>query len=639
MSVSAPLASADDEIGRGDPALSARLTALWETPDTWLSWVSTVDHKTLGKRYVYTAFVFFLVGGLEALLIRAQLARPDSRLLSPETYNQLMTMHGVTMMFLFIQPVLSGFSFYLTPLMIGARELAFPRLNAFSYYAFLLAGVFMYASFAIGQAPNAGWFNYTPLADSLHDPGHNIDFYVLGLLFLGISTTAGACNSIVTILKLRAPGMSLARMPLFLWSSLTVSFAVILAMPALTVALGYLELERQWHFAFFDAARGGSALLWQHLFWIFAHPWVYVVFLPATGMLSMIIPTFSRRPITGHAFVALSTVATGAIGFGVWVHHMFATGLPQLEMSFFGGASMLIAIPSAVTIFAWLATMWYGRVVLATPMLFALAFIVQFVIGGVSGVMTAAIPFDWQATDTYFIVAHIHYVLLGGSVFGLFAGAYYWAPKAYGRLPNERLGKLAFWLMFVGFNVGFFPMHMSGLLGMPRRVYTYSSSSGLAALNMTSTIGAYLLAIGIAIGLWGLYRCRTTGAPAGANPWGAASLEWLATSPPRPFNFAHIPLVDSRHPLWDGGYRAGPALDAGRLSPLTTTIDGDLDAPVELPEGSVWSVLIAVGMLIAFSAFLARIDALAAAGLGVTLLCLARWMWPESAATVAAAEA
>jgi len=634
-----PVSSAADDIGRGDPALSTRLTVLWETPDTWVARIATVDHKTLGKRYVYTAFVFFVLGGIEALLIRLQLARPDNTLISPNAYNQLMTMHGVTMMFLFIQPVLSGFSFYLTPLMIGARELAFPRLNAFSYYAFLLAGVFMYASFAIGQAPNAGWFNYTPLADAVHDPGRNIDFYVLGLLFLGTSTTAGAFNSIVTILKLRAPGMSLSTMPLFLWSSLTVSFAVVFSMPAFTVALGFLELERQWHFAFFDAARGGSALLWQHLFWVFAHPWVYIVFLPATGMLSMVIPTFCRRPITGHTYVALSTVATGAIGFGVWVHHMFATGLPQLEMSFFGGASMLISIPSAVTIFAWLATMWYGRVVLATPMLFALAFIVQFVIGGVSGVMTAAIPFDWQATDTYFIVAHIHYVLLGGSVFGLFAGAYYWAPKAYGHMPNEAVSKLAFWLMFVGFNVGFFPMHMSGLLGMPRRVYTYAASSGLAGLNLISTVGAYLLAIGIAIGLWSLYRCRSHGPAAGANPWGAASLEWLTTSPPRPFNFAHVPLVDSRHPLWDGAYSVGPSLDGARLSPLTTAVDGEPVAPIALPEDNVWSVAIAVAMLVAFAALLARIDVLAAAGFVTTLLCLARWMWPASAHTPAAAEA
>src|SRR5262249_4490590 len=312
----------------------------------------------------------------------------------------------------------------------------------------------------------------------------------------------------------------------------------------------------------------------QHLFWLFAHPWVYVVFLPATGMLSMIIPTFCRRPITGHAFVALSTVATGVIGFGVWVHHMFATGLPVVAMSFFGGSRMLIAFPSAVTIFAWLATMWYGRVVLATPMLFALAFIVQFVIGGISGVMTAAIPFDWQAHDTYFIVGHIHYVLLGGTVFGLFAGAYYWAPKAFGRMADERLGKLSFWLMFVGFNVGFFPMHLSGLFGMARRVYTYDAASGLAALNMTSTIGALVLTLGILLSAWNFLRSRTRGVPAGPNPWGAASLEWLTTSPPEPFNFARIPLVDSRDPLWDGEYTAGPTLEAARLTPLTSVVEG-----------------------------------------------------------------
>jgi cytochrome c oxidase subunit 1/cytochrome c oxidase subunit I+III len=619
--------------GRSDArsdSLTARLTALWETPRTWAGWLATVDHKTLGKRYIYTALAFFVLGGLEASVMRAQLARPESRLLSPDAYNQLMTMHGVTMMFLFVQPVLSGFSFYLTPLMVGARELAFPRLNTFSYYAFLFAGVFIYASFAVGHPPNAGWFNYTPLSDGAYNPGLNIDFYTLGLLFLGISTTAGAFNSIVTILRLRAPGMSLDRMPLFLWSSLTVSFAVLFSMPSLTVALGFLELDRRWHFAFFDPARGGSTLLWQHLFWVFGHPWVYVVFLPATGMLSMIIPTFSRRPMTGHTFVALATVATGLIGFGVWVHHMFATGLPAIEMSFFGAASMLISIPSAVTIMAWLATMWHGRVVLATPMLFAIGFIVQFTIGGISGVMTAAIPFDWQVHDTYFVVAHLHYVLAGGTVFGLFAGIYYWAPKMYGRMPSERLGHLSFWLMFIGFNAAFFPMHVSGLLGMPRRVYTYSASSGLAGLNLLSTVGAYVLGLGILVAAWNLYRCRTRGAVAGDNPWGAASLEWLAASPPEDYNFARIPIVESRVPLWDGRFEAGPAYDEARLTPLTSPVDASLDEPVELPESNLWSVVIAIGMLVAFAALLCRIDWLAAAGFVVTLFSLARWMWPRT---------
>ena len=620
--------SGAEEIIHGESALQKRLAALWEAPNTWSAWLTTVDHKTLGKRYIYTAFVFFFLGGVEAALIRAQLARPDQRLLSPEAYNQIMTMHGVTMMFLFVQPVLSGFSFYLTPLMIGARELAFPRLNAFSYYGFLLAGLFMYASFAVGQAPNAGWFNYTPLASAVYDPGLHIDFYVLGLLFLGIATTAGACNSIITILRLRAPGMSLDRMPLFLWSSLTVSVAIIFSMPPLTVALGFLELERNWNFVFFDPTRGGSPMLWQHLFWVFGHPWVYITFLPATGMLSMVVPTFCRRPMIGHTYVVIATVVTGLVGFGVWVHHMFATGLPQLSLNFFGAAGMTITIPSAVTIFAWLATMWHGRVVLATPMLFALGFIAQFVIGGISGVMTAIVPFDWQVTDTYFIVAHIHYVLAGGTVFGLFAALYYWAPKMYGWMLSERLGRLSFWLMFIGFNVAFFPMHISGMLGMPRRVYTYPEASGLAALNMVSTIGAYLLTVGILVTAWNLLRSRTHGAAAGDNPWGAASLEWLTTSPPPAFNFAHIPVVRSASPLWDDGYSPGPAYDAGRLTPRTSTLDADLEAAVVLPAANVWSVIIALTMLLTFAALLARSYPLTIIGFVATLFSLARWMWP-----------
>ncbi|HXT14361.1 MAG TPA: cytochrome c oxidase subunit I [Gemmatimonadaceae bacterium] len=624
------MTSIADQISQGDPTLERRLTDLWETPHNWLAWLSTVDHKKLGKRYIYTAFLFFFLGGVEAAIIRLQLARPDNHLLSPDAYNQLMTMHGVTMMFLFVQPVLSGFSFYLTPLMIGARELAFPRLNAFSYYVFLLAGVFMYASFFIGQAPNAGWFNYTPLASIQYNTGFNIDFYCLGLIFLGIATTVGAANSIVTILKLRAPGMSIDRMPLFMWSSLTMSAAVIFCMPPLTAALGFLELERRWHFVFFDPSHGGSPLLWQHLFWVFGHPWVYIVFLPATGMLSMVIPTFCRRPMVGHTFMALATVVTGLIGFGVWVHHMFATGLPQLSMSFFGAASMTVSIPSAVTIFGWLATMWYGRVVLSTPMLFALAFIFQFVIGGISGVMTAAVPFDWQVTDTYFVVAHIHYVLAGGTLFGVMAGLYYWVPKMFGFMMGERLGKISFWLMFIGFNVAFFPMHISGLMGMPRRVYTYSGSSGFGTMNLLSTIGAYVLALGLLLTLWNFLRGRVAGEAAGDNPWGAGSLEWLATSPPEHFNFAHIPVVHSRDPLWDGGYTPGPSYDNARLTPRTSTLDATLEEPVEMPNDSVWSIVMPLTLLLAFAALLVRSYAWSAIGVAASLFCMARWMWPSS---------
>ncbi|HWH50376.1 MAG TPA: cytochrome c oxidase subunit I [Gemmatimonadaceae bacterium] len=622
------MASLVDRERENDLELTQRLTELWETPHTWLARLSTVDHKALGKRYIYTAFVFFLLGGVEAVVIRAQLARPDNHLVGPEAFNQLMTMHGVTMMFLFVQPVLSGFSFYLTPLMVGARELAFPRLNSFSYFVFLFAGCLMYASFLTGSAPDAGWFNYTPLSSALFDSGLNIDYYAIGLIFLGIATTAGSINSIVTILKLRAPGMSIDRMPLFLWSSLTISMAVIFAMPPLTVGLGFLELERRWHFVFFDPSRGGSPLLWQHLFWVFGHPWVYIVFLPATGMLSMVIPTFCRRPMIGHTYVALATVTTGLVGFGVWVHHMFATGLPQLSISFFSAASMTVSIPSAITIFAWLATMWHGRVVLATPMLFALAFIVQFVIGGISGVMTAAVPFDWQVTDTYFIVAHIHYVLAGGTLFGVMAAIYYWYPKMYGRMLSESIGKLSFWLMFVGFNVGFFPMHVSGLLGMPRRIYTYSAASGWGPANLVTTIGVYVFALGLIVTLWNVIQSVRTGAVAGSNPWGASSLEWLADSPPEHFNFTHIPVVESREPLWDGGVHRGPTYDEARLTPRTTALDATLEEAVELPADNIWPVAISIALLVASGALLARWWVVAVVAAALTLLMLARWMWP-----------
>jgi len=625
------MSTAAESVRISDDAVLQRLTTLWRTPPTLLGWLATVDHKILGKRYIYTAFVFFFLGGVEAAVMRAQLARPEGQLLSPDAYNQLFTMHGVTMMFLFVQPVLSGFSFYLTPLLIGARELAYPRLNVFSYYAFLFAGLFIYASFLVGQAPNAGWFNYTPLSSVVANPGLNIDFYALGLLFLGIATTVGAINSIVTILALRAPGMSIDRMPLFLWSSLTISASIVFAMPALTVALIFLQLERHWGFVFFDVARGGSPLLWQHLFWVFGHPWVYIVFLPATGMLSMVIPTFCRRPMVGHTFVALATVVTGLVGFGVWVHHMFATGLPQLSMSFFGAASMTISIPSAVTIFAWLATMWFGRPVLTTAMLFALGFVAQFVIGGISGVMTAAIPFDWQATDTYFVVAHIHYVLAGGTVFGIFAALYYWYPKMYGTLLDERLGKVSFWLMFVGFNLGFFPMHLSGLLGMPRRVYSYAPGSGLAIFNLLSTIGSYVLAVGIVVTLWNAVRSRRRGVAAGPNPWGAGTLEWLTESPPAEYNFARIPAVSDLDPLWTNAVTAGASLDEDRLTPRTTPLDATPEDVVALPRNDVWPVAIALTLTLTVVALLAGWYWVSALATALTLLGLARWMWPSRA--------
>jgi cytochrome c oxidase subunit I len=611
-----------------EPDGSHRLTRLWETPDNWLAWLCTVDHKALGIRYIVTACCFLALGGLEAALMRLQLARPENRLLSPETYNQLFTMHGTTMMFLFIQPVLSGFSFYLTPLMIGARELAFPRLNTFSYYAFLFAGLFLYGSFLIGQAPDGGWFNYTPLASLPFDPGYNIDFYAIGLLFLGVATTVGSVNLIVTIFKLRAPGMSIDKMPLFLWSSLTTSVAVVFSMPALTAALLLLELERRWHFVFFDPQWGGTPLLWQHLFWVFGHPWVYIVFLPATGMLSMIIPVFARRPMIGHHFVALATVATGLAGFGVWVHHMFATGIPQVSVGFFSAGSMIVSIPSGIQIFAWITTIWHGRVRFDTPMLFALGFIVQFVIGGLSGVMTAVVPFDWQAHDTYFVVGHIHYVLAGGSLFGVMAAIYYWFPKMTGRMLDEWAGKVSFWVMFVGFNLTFFPMHIAGLLGMARRVYTYLPGLGLGLVNLLSTVGAFVFIAGVIVSLWNILRSRRHGVAAPANPWNANTLEWAATSPPRPYNFARLPVVRTRDPLWDGGVEPGSAYDEKRFTVQTTPLDARLDSVIELPEQNVWTLVMPFTMLLFCIGALLKSPWLIAASGTATLLAMARWMWP-----------
>ena len=438
---------------------------LWESAPGWRGWLSTVDHKTIGLRYLVTAFIFLLMGGVEALIMRLQLSQPDQTLLTPEQYSQLFTMHGVTMIFLYSLPILSGFSNYLWPLMLGSRDMAFPRLNALSYWIFLFAGIFLYASFPLGEAPNAGWFNYVPFAGLEYNTGPNIDVYALGMVLLGISTTVGAINFIVTLFRMRAPGMSIDRVPILVWGTLTASVANIFAVPSVSLAFFMLWLDRQAGTHFFDVLNGGKPLLWQHLFWMFGHPWVYAVVLPAMGIVSDALPTFCRRPLVGYSAVALSTMATMLLGFGVWIHHMFATGLPTLALSFFGAASMVISIPSAVAVFAWIATIWLGRPVFNTPFLFFAGFVILFVIGGLSGVMTAAVPLDFQLNETYFIVAHLHYVLLGINVFPVIGGIYYWFPKFFGRMMNETLGKWSFWVMFIGFNLGFFPMHLAGPAG------------------------------------------------------------------------------------------------------------------------------------------------------------------------------
>src|SRR5579862_6771028 len=535
----------------GTTAVQQRLQEIWETPKTLYGWFSTVDHKEIGHRYLATAFIFLIIGGVEALIMRIQLARSDQSWLTPEAYNQLFTMHGITMIFWYAAPILSGFANYLIPLMIGARDMAFPRLNAFSYWTFVLSGILLYISAFMGQSPHGGWFAYAPYTGIRYSPGYGMDFYCLALIFLTISTTVGAINFIVSIFRLRAPGMTISRMPLFLYSTLTISFAILMSLPALTVDCVFLELDRRWGTHFFDTRLGGEPLLWQQLFWFFGHPWVYVVFLPATGMASMIIPVFSRRPIVGYPYVAISTILTGVVGFGVWLHHMFAVGMSDMAMSFFSAGSMTIALFTTVQVFAWVSTVWNGRPVATASMHYALGSIALLVIGGLSGVFTGIIPVDWQAHNTYYVVAHIHYVLIGSNMFPVFAAFYYWLPKMTGRLMDETLGKWSFWVMFIGFNVGFFPMHILGLLGMPRRIYTYESGLGFDGLNITVTIGAFVLGVGILLSILNFFNSVRSGKVAGCNPWNSDGLEWETNSPPESYAVAHIPVVVTRHPLWD----------------------------------------------------------------------------------------
>ncbi|HWF00566.1 MAG TPA: cbb3-type cytochrome c oxidase subunit I [Caulobacteraceae bacterium] len=629
--------SVEPEVASRAAAERRPLKAIWEGKPGLRGFFGTVDHKKIGLRYIVTAFAFLGLGGIEALVMRVQLATPAAHVLTPELYDQLFSTHGMTMIFLYAMPILSGFSNYLWPLLFGSRDMAFPRLNAFSYWVYLAAGLFMYAGFVVGQGPDDGWFNYVPYALRPFNPGMNEDFYALGMIFLGVSTTVGAINFAVTFFRTRAPGMSVNRVPILTWGTLTASVANILVVPAVSLAFFLLWMDRQFGTHFFDVAAGGQPLLWQHLFWMFGHPWVYAIVLPAMGMVSDGLPVFCRRPLVGYTPVALSTVATMILGFGVWVHHMFATGLPSLALSFFSGASLIIVLPSAVAVFAWTATIWTGRPVITTAFLYFASMIVLFTIGGVSGFMTASVPADWQLTDTYFVVAHIHYVLIGINVFPVIGGLYYWFPKFTGRLMDERLGKLSFWVSFVGFNLAFLPMHLTGLLGMPRRVYTYQPGMGWGLLNMITSIGSFAFAFGLAITLFNVWKSRRSGSPAGPNPWDAPTLEWSVSSPPPVYNFAVIPHVASRNPLWedrlsDAEDRSiidqGLVLDSGREIVATSPLDAEPELILKMPEDSVAPFALAIGMCLMFIGLLLHIWALA--GVGILLIAASTlvWLWP-----------
>ncbi|MDX6414968.1 MAG: cytochrome c oxidase subunit [Gaiellaceae bacterium] len=616
-----------------------RLERVWLPRPGILGWLTTVDHKRIGLLYFWTTLVFFAAGGVEALIMRTQLAQPEAGVVGPDTYDQLMTMHGITMIFFFIIPMTTGaFGNYLVPLMIGARDMAFPRLNALSYWIFLGAGVFMYSSFLLHSAPNAGWFDYVPLALKRYDGGLNIDFYALGLIFNGIASTIGAINLIVTIFKLRAPGMSWNRMPLFCFAMLAASLSLVFALPALTTDCIFLELQRRAGFHFFDVAHGGDPLLWQHLFWIFGHPEVYIIVLPAFGIATSIIPTFARRRMVAFPLVAMAELLVAFIGFGVWAHHMFATGLQTSVLVFFAAASMMVVIPSTIQIYAWLMTVNLGTPVFKAPLMFIGGFITFFVVGGLSGIMFAAIPFDQASTDTYFVVAHFHFIIFGAAVFPLLGGIYYWFPKVVGRMYNERLAHASFWCTFVGTSLTFFPMHIVGLLGMTRRIYTYQHGLGWDTYNLLETIGGYVLAVGLLMIAVNLIWSARHGAPSGRDPFNGGTLEWTIPSPPPHYNFAVIPTVTSPYPNWDLADREEDVrrlarnelvLTGGHETPSTTVNDAALSGIAHMPAESAAPITLALAMSLAFAFLLTTHYVEAAALFGVAALVLAAWHWHE----------
>ncbi|SDS60562.1 cytochrome c oxidase subunit I [Actinopolymorpha singaporensis] len=619
-----------------EDAVGGKLRKVWAEEPGFIGFLSTVNHKRIGRRYLVTAAFFFLLAGIQAMIMRTQLGTPENRLVDPALYNQLFSLHGTAMIFFFATPMNSGFGNLFLPLMVGTRDMAFPRLNALSYWIFLFSGLFMFVSLPLGLAPNGGWFAYVPLTTSEYLPGLHLDFYTLGLLFLAISTTVGSINLIVTALKMRAPGMSLNRVPVFVWAVVTQSFMLIFALPPLDLANGMLFSDRRFGTHFFDPAKGGDTILWQHLFWLFGHPDVYIIVLPAMGIISSVIPTFSRRPIAAYPLVVIATVATGIISFGVWVHHMFAVGLSQVSLSFFSAATLTISLPAGIQMFAWLATMWRGRVVLTTPMLYAIGFIVTFVLGGVTGVMFAVVPFDQQVTDSYFVVAHFHYVLFGGAVMPMLAGWFYWWPKFTGRMTHRKASIWSFVWVFVGFNLTFFPMHIAGLLGMPRRIYTYEPGLGWTPYNLVSTIGGYVLAVGFLLTLGVLLHSYLRGEKAPDDPWGSNTLEWATSSPPQPYNFPVIPTVHSLDPLWDNQtlrsmeelrHDDQRTMTEKHETLRTTELDARFEGVMPMPSDTAIPILVALLLTATVVLLLLAFYIGAVVAFGAMLLVVAWWLW------------
>ena len=561
-------------------------TGLW-------GWITTVDHKRIGVLYGVTAFIMFLIAGLEAGAIRAQLAQPDSTLIGPETFNRLFTMHATAMVFMVIMPLSASFFNFVVPLAIGARDVAFPRLNAFSYWVFLFGTLLMHASFLVGQVPDAGWFSYANLTSTTYSPNDGLDFWALGLLVLGVSSVAAALNFMVTIINMRCPGMTMMRMPVFIWMTLITSILLVLAFPVITVGLVELVLDRNFGTHFFDTSGGGDPILWQHLFWVFGHPEVYILILPPMGVVSEILPTFSRKPLFGYPVVIFSGIVIGFMSWAVWSHHMFTTGMGPTALTVFTITTMLIAVPTGVKIFNWIGTMWGGSIEFKTPMLFAIGFISLFIIGGLSGVSHAVAPSDFQQQDTYYIVAHIHYVLFGGSIFGILAGMYYWFPKLTGRMMGEGLGKWNFWLTFIGMNLTFFPMHYAGLNGMPRRIYTYGEEFGWGWLNSLSSLGYVVLFIGMLLLVINIIQSLRNGRVAGHDPWDAPTLEWSISSPPPVYNFAEIPRVEGRDPYWTTKRRAEAA--GQPVAGPEARVDV---STIHMPSPSYWPAFAAVGVVL-----------------------------------------